>query len=339
MPISPCCRPTSPCRGWRSAPPPAVRLGESVVAFGFPLAGSLSLEGNVTTGNVSALAGLRDDPAYVQVTAPVQPGNSGGPLLDDAGNVIGVITAKLDAISIAKRTGDIPQNVNFAVKANVLESFLQRHAVTYAKQVTDRRLSVADIAESAKAASVRVECASSGKITTQGPVRPSQAEPAPAPEASAAGAPGTGAPAAVSDVGHARIVQAVRVTEVSTPYPSTSPGLRALTVANASSASLYKVTIGWMNREASSCPPATSAYAGKREVVLALKPGASAQTMATFPPGARSFCVLDVALAPQASAPAEPGEPPAAAPPSESAAPPETGPAPGSPAPVETPSR
>jgi hypothetical protein len=105
---------------------PAVRLGESVVAFGFPLAGSLSLEGNLTTGNVSALAGLRDDPVYLQVTAPVQPGNSGGPLLDEGGNVIGVITAKLDAVSIARRTGDIPQNVNFAVKAGVLEGFLQR---------------------------------------------------------------------------------------------------------------------------------------------------------------------------------------------------------------------
>ena len=123
------------------------------------------------------------------------------------------------------------------------------------------------------------------------------------------------------------------------PYPTTSPGLRALTVANASSASLYKVTIGWVNREISSCPPAASAYAGKREVVLALKPGASAKTMATFPPGARSFCVLDVALAPQALAPTEPGEPPAATPPSESAAPPESGPVPELPAPAETPSR
>jgi S1-C subfamily serine protease len=86
---------------------PALRLGESVVAFGFPLVGALSREGNLTTGNVSALAGLRDDAGYLQITAPVQPGNSGGPLLDEGGNVIGVITAKLDAVAIAKRTGDI----------------------------------------------------------------------------------------------------------------------------------------------------------------------------------------------------------------------------------------
>ena len=107
----------------RSSPP--LRLGDSVIAFGFPLSGSLSQGGNLTTGNVSALAGLRDDPKYIQVTAPVQPGNSGGPLLDGGGNLIGVITSKLDALAIAKRTGDIPQNVNFAVKAAVLEAFLQ----------------------------------------------------------------------------------------------------------------------------------------------------------------------------------------------------------------------
>jgi hypothetical protein len=180
---------------------PALRLGESVIAFGFPLTGSLSQEGNVTTGNVSALAGLRDDPAYLQMTAPVQPGNSGGPLLDDAGNVIGVITAKLDAVAMAKRTGDIPQNVNFAVKASVLEDFLQRHKVVYAKQVTDRRLSVADVAEAAKAASVRIECSASGQITAQGPARPSQAEPAPAPDAATPLPPSSGPPPALSECG------------------------------------------------------------------------------------------------------------------------------------------
>ncbi|HEU5283452.1 MAG TPA: serine protease, partial [Burkholderiales bacterium] len=115
---------------------PALRVGESVVAFGFPLTGSLSREGNLTTGNVSALAGLRDDARYLQITAPVQPGNSGGPLLDEGANVVGVIAAKLDAVAIAKRTGDIPQNVNFAVNGQSLERFLQDARIGYEKQVT-----------------------------------------------------------------------------------------------------------------------------------------------------------------------------------------------------------
>ena len=315
---------------------PALRLGESVIAFGFPLTGSLSAEGNLTTGNVSALAGLRDDTAYLQVTAPVQPGNSGGPLLDEGGNVIGVITAKLDAMEMAKRTGDIPQNVNFAVKASVLEGFLQRNGVVYEKRVTDRRLSVADIAEEAKAASVRIECSSTGPATAQGPAQPSRAEAPPPPrEAAPAEVPGGPTPA-IGDAGRRKVIESVRVTEVNTPYPTTSPGLRSMTFANASSEYIYRVTVGWMSRDVPSCPPSPSAYSGKRDVVVSLKPGGSAKTMATFPDGARAFCVIDVAVAPPPTPERnlnEPIDPPAAPPPSGSAAPPESGPAPASPAP------
>jgi S1-C subfamily serine protease len=316
---------------------PAVRLGESVIAFGFPLAGSLSQEGNLTTGNVSALAGLRDDPQYLQMTAPVQPGNSGGPLLDEAGHVIGVITAKLDAVSIARRTGDIPQNVNFAVKAGVLEDFLQRNRVAYDKQATDRRLAVADIAESAKAASVRIECSARGATTVQPAPAPPQAqsEPAAPPPARPAPTP-AGSPAAIAEGARGRIVQAVRVIEVATPYPTTSPGLRALTIANDSPASLYRVTIGWMNQEVAHCPAAAAAYAGKRDVMVSIKPGEVARTLATFPASARAFCVLDAALAPQPPAPASPA-PGEARPPSASEVPRESAPAPASPEPGETP--
>src|ERR1039458_2293039 len=76
----------------------------------------------ITPGAISALAGIHNDIRFLQVTSPVQPGNSGGPLLDDSGNVIGVISSKLDALKIAGITGDIPQNVNFAIKSSLLES-------------------------------------------------------------------------------------------------------------------------------------------------------------------------------------------------------------------------
>ena len=129
-----------------------------MVSFGFPLSGALSKEGNLTTGNVSALAGLRDDPTYLQMTAPVQPGNSGGPLLDASAHVIGVVTAKLDAVAIAKRTGDIPQNVNFAIKAEVLRTMLHANGVSFDEEASDRTLEVADIAELARRFTVQVEC-------------------------------------------------------------------------------------------------------------------------------------------------------------------------------------
>ena len=92
-----------------------VRVGQPVMAVGYPLRGLLASGANVTTGNVSALAGPSDDTRLLQITAPVQPGNSGGPLLDQSGNVIGVVVSKLDTLKIARATGDIPQNVNFAI--------------------------------------------------------------------------------------------------------------------------------------------------------------------------------------------------------------------------------
>ena len=94
-----------------------IRPGASVVVVGYPLRGLLASEANVSTDAVSALAGPGDDRRRIQITAPVQPGNSGGPVLDAAGNVVGVVAAKLDAIRIARSTGDIPQNVTFAVSA------------------------------------------------------------------------------------------------------------------------------------------------------------------------------------------------------------------------------
>src|SRR5258707_896964 len=60
---------------------PAVKPGEQVIAYGFPLRGALADEGNLTIGNVSAMRGLNNDPNEIQISAPVQPGNSGGPLL------------------------------------------------------------------------------------------------------------------------------------------------------------------------------------------------------------------------------------------------------------------
>ena len=109
---------------------PEVRRGETVVTYGFPLFGLLSKGPTLTTGDVSALSGLRDNQANFQISAPVQPGNSGGPLLDSNGNVVGIVVAKLNAARIAEITdGDIPQNVNFAVKAGPALDFLREQGV------------------------------------------------------------------------------------------------------------------------------------------------------------------------------------------------------------------
>ncbi len=135
------------------------RLGEGVEAFGFPHSDILSTAGNFTLGNVTALAGMRDDIRYLQISAPVQAGNSGGPLLDGSGALVGVVTAKLNAIKVMLASDDLPQNVNFAVKAAMVAAFLDANRVTYKVAVPGgAALPPADIADQARAMSGFVVC-------------------------------------------------------------------------------------------------------------------------------------------------------------------------------------
>jgi Trypsin-like peptidase domain len=135
-----------------------VRAGDAIVALGYPLAGLLATTANLTVGNVSALAGLGDDSRYLQISAPVQPGNSGGPLLDGSGHLVGIVTAKLDAALVARFTGDIPQNVNFALKAEVARTFLDSKDIAYHSAPSDKQLSPADVGDVARPFTLRIEC-------------------------------------------------------------------------------------------------------------------------------------------------------------------------------------
>ena len=85
----------------------------------------------VTTGIVSSLSGILNDTRFLQISAAVQPGNSGGPLFDFGGGVVGVVAAKLDAVRVARATGTIPENINFAIKTGALRDFLDNSAVQY----------------------------------------------------------------------------------------------------------------------------------------------------------------------------------------------------------------
>ena len=132
-------------------------VGEPVAVAGYPLRGLLS-GFNMTTGSLSSLSGIRGDTRLLQITAPVQPGNSGGPLLDSAGNLMGVVVSKLNAVKMAEVTGDIPQNVNFAIHVNVLRTFLDANSVDYDSASSDKPLAPTAIAEKARGFTVLVEC-------------------------------------------------------------------------------------------------------------------------------------------------------------------------------------
>ncbi len=132
--------------------------GETVVAVGFPLQGILTSDPIVTTGIVNALAGPRDDRRLMQISAPVQPGNSGGPLLDASGHVVGVVVSTLSTMRVAEMTGAIPENINFAIKAGEARDFLKAHGVAVETAPRGPDLSTEAVAARALDYTKRLEC-------------------------------------------------------------------------------------------------------------------------------------------------------------------------------------
>lgn len=141
---------------FRQGPP--VQQGEKAITYGFPLRGLLATGGNLTVGYVSALSGLLDDSNHIQITTPIQPGNSGGPLYDGSGHVVGVVVAKLNALRVLRATGDVPQNVNFAVEAGAVRRFLLQSGVQVVEEVSAAEVPLPEIAQKAKRSTYLIEC-------------------------------------------------------------------------------------------------------------------------------------------------------------------------------------
>ena len=130
-----------------------VRLGETVAVYGFPYSDILSSSGNFTLGNVTSLTGMKDDTRLLQISTPVQPGNSGGPLLDMSGRVVGVV------VGVLKNMPDsIPQNVNFAIRTSIVANFLDTKAITVVAGNAKAELPPTEVAEIAKGFTVQVFC-------------------------------------------------------------------------------------------------------------------------------------------------------------------------------------
>ncbi|MBX3387726.1 MAG: SEL1-like repeat protein [Phycisphaeraceae bacterium] len=102
-----------------------LRSAERVSTVGFPNPDLQGQAPKYSSGEIAALTGPGDDPRFFQISVPVQPGNSGGPLVDSSGSVVGVIVGKLDAVKTLRITGQIPENVNYAIKGNLLVNLLE----------------------------------------------------------------------------------------------------------------------------------------------------------------------------------------------------------------------
>jgi len=129
-----------------------IRTGEDVMALGFPLGNELGSDIKVTKGNISAVSGMKGNKDYLQFTAPIQAGNSGGPLLNEGGFVVGINTAKL--------VGEDYQNINFAINGNSAQRFLGKHSIDfeYGKYDESGILKPADLAEKGEKFTIKVLC-------------------------------------------------------------------------------------------------------------------------------------------------------------------------------------
>ncbi len=142
-----------------AAKPTELKLGDEIVVYGFPMQGVLSASGNLTPGVVSALAGFANNSAQIQITAPIQPGSSGSPVINMKGEVVGVVVQKLSDKAVAKAMNVIPQNVNFAINGQTLASFLDSNKVGYETgSWFAREGDTVDVAETARKWTFAVEC-------------------------------------------------------------------------------------------------------------------------------------------------------------------------------------
>ena len=124
----------------------SAKMGQEVFTIGFPNPVLQGISAKFTNGTVNSLTGFRDDVRLYQISVPVQPGNSGGPLLDDRGNIIGVIVAMIDAKTAFNITGSLPQNVNYAVKSTYAQAIIDTMPEVAAKLLSPSRNSSFDAA-------------------------------------------------------------------------------------------------------------------------------------------------------------------------------------------------
>jgi hypothetical protein len=108
----------------------SLAAGERVFTIGFPAPEILGSEPKFTEGTISSLTGPGGDDAFLQMSVPVQPGNSGGPLVNHAGLVVGVVDSTMGSRAFEAQTGALPQNINWAVKGTYAALLLGGDAPT-----------------------------------------------------------------------------------------------------------------------------------------------------------------------------------------------------------------
>ncbi len=137
------------------------RIGEELFTIGFPLGDLLGRSHKVATGVLSSSSGIDDDPRMFQITVPIQPGNSGGPILNSEGQVIGILVSTLSAEYLFKTQRHIPQNLNFAIKSDYLLALIPQKSLT-------QKVQTSNLSSLSRADQVEVLRDSIGQVMTVG---------------------------------------------------------------------------------------------------------------------------------------------------------------------------
>ncbi len=136
----------------------APELLQEIYVAGFPFGEELSTSIKMTDGIISSLSGVGNNYSNIQISAALQPGNSGGPIFDNKGNVVGVAVATLDKMKMFEIFETLPENTNFGIKSSVVKNFLQSNGIENLPNPQDYRVSSSSLGNSVRDATYYVSC-------------------------------------------------------------------------------------------------------------------------------------------------------------------------------------
>jgi S1-C subfamily serine protease len=131
---------------------------QEIYVAGFPFGEKFSTSIKMTKGIVSSLTGIGNNYSNIQIDAALQPGNSGGPVFDDKGNVVGVAVAKIDLEYAIEEFGVVPENTNFGIKSSVVINFLESNSIGNLASPLNYKASMTSLGKSVTDATYYVSC-------------------------------------------------------------------------------------------------------------------------------------------------------------------------------------
>jgi S1-C subfamily serine protease len=134
-----------------------LHLGEEVVALGFPLQGLLGSGPQASAGNIAGLCGIGNDSSLFQFTAPIASGNSGGPILDPSGHMVGLVSSSLN-LERVRASGNNAENINFGIKGAIVRSFLDAFGLSPELASSQSPIGRAAMVREARSSLYRIVC-------------------------------------------------------------------------------------------------------------------------------------------------------------------------------------